>query len=296
MAESTAISWTDSTFNAWIGCTKVAPECEHCYAMADFDTRRGVAKWGPNGTRILTTEDTWRKPLLWNKKFSTLRNGYQHRVFCSSLSDVFEDWSGVVLTNSGKTVYACHACGWINRRSEFCDRCHSSRNVSPATFSDIRRNLFTQVIDKTPHLTWQILTKRPENVVRMLQDVDELTGPIKRSNVWIGFSAGCQKTFDQMIPHMAKIPSSMCSVKFLSCEPMIGSIDILKHADSIDWVICGGESKFGCRPMNTEWAIRLHGQCSMSGIPFFMKQLGGHPDKRTDIDTFPESLRERSFP
>jgi protein gp37 len=68
MAESSSISWTDATFNPLIGCTKVSEGCKFCYAERDFDHRRHVTKWGPNGSRVLTSDDYWNKPVVWDKR------------------------------------------------------------------------------------------------------------------------------------------------------------------------------------------------------------------------------------
>jgi protein gp37 len=80
MAETTGITWTDSTFNPWIGCTKIARGCAHCYAEADMDTRRGRVKWGPHGTRSRTSDAYWRQPLKWNREAAAA--GVRRRVFC----------------------------------------------------------------------------------------------------------------------------------------------------------------------------------------------------------------------
>ena len=87
MGENTKIPWAHHTFNGWIGCTRVAPECDHCYAesMAKF---RGWAKWGIGEPRKRTTEENWKKPLRWNREAEQQRTRY--RVFSSSLSDVFD--------------------------------------------------------------------------------------------------------------------------------------------------------------------------------------------------------------
>lgn len=89
MGKNSGIEWTDHTFNPWIGCSKVSPGCEHCYAEALMDTRYGRVTWGPNGTRVQTSESNWQKPLAWNR--DARRTGRRQRVFCASLADVFED-------------------------------------------------------------------------------------------------------------------------------------------------------------------------------------------------------------
>jgi protein gp37 len=68
MGENSSISWTDHTFNPWIGCTKVGPGCDHCYAEADFDHRKHGVAWGVGYPRSRTGEGTWRNPLKWNRK------------------------------------------------------------------------------------------------------------------------------------------------------------------------------------------------------------------------------------
>jgi protein gp37 len=87
MAEVSAISWTDATFNPWIGCTKVSPACDHCYAERDNSRRGWVPGWGPGVPRKRTK--TWGDPLKWNRKAA--ENGRPLRVFCASLADVFDN-------------------------------------------------------------------------------------------------------------------------------------------------------------------------------------------------------------
>lgn len=87
MAENSGIEWTDNTFNPWMGCTKVSPACQNCYAERDFDHRYGKVNWGPKGTRVKTSDANWRKPLKWNREAE--KDGGRLRVFCASLADVF---------------------------------------------------------------------------------------------------------------------------------------------------------------------------------------------------------------
>lgn len=87
MAEQTAISWADATFNPWIGCTKVSPACDHCYAARDNERRKWVDGWGAGVPRRRTK--TWGEPLKWNRKAEL--TGYRPRVFCASLADVFDN-------------------------------------------------------------------------------------------------------------------------------------------------------------------------------------------------------------
>lgn len=87
MAEQSAISWTDATFNPVIGCTRISPACDHCYAARDNGRRHWVSEW--DGPRRRTSEANWKQPLAWNRKAAA--SGKPLRVFCASLSDVFDN-------------------------------------------------------------------------------------------------------------------------------------------------------------------------------------------------------------
>jgi protein gp37 len=89
MAENSKIEWTDHTFNPWIGCTKVSPACDHCYAEAMMDTRYGRVQWGAGNARQRTSLANWRKPVQWNNQ--AMADGGRPFVFCASLADVFDN-------------------------------------------------------------------------------------------------------------------------------------------------------------------------------------------------------------
>lgn len=89
MAENSKIEWTDHTFNPWIGCTKVSPACDNCYAEAMMDTRYGRVHWGAGEPRQRTSRANWRKPVQWNNQARA--DGSRPFVFCASLADVFDN-------------------------------------------------------------------------------------------------------------------------------------------------------------------------------------------------------------
>lgn len=89
MGDVTAIEWCDHTFNPWIGCTKVSPACDHCYAEDMMDRRYGRARWGAGEDRVLTSKGNWAKPRKWNRDAAA--NGTRPFVFCASLADVFDN-------------------------------------------------------------------------------------------------------------------------------------------------------------------------------------------------------------
>lgn len=263
MAQNTKIEWADHTFIPWEGCQKVGPGCDHCYA----ETRNarfggGVAtNWGPGAPRRRTSASNWRKPLAWQAEAK--RTGTRPRVFCASLADVFD-------------------------------------NAVP---SDWRSDLF-ELIDRTPDLDWLLLTKRIGNAAQMLRD--DWERDCFPPNVWLGATVVNQDEADRDVPKLLAVPAR---VRFLSCEPLLGPVDLnriheecdggLGHSwesclngkrfspwvdidedpmipghPKIDWVIAGGESGPGARPMHPDWVRSLRDQCKDAGVPFFFKQWG----------------------
>ena len=89
MGENTKIEWADHTWNPWIGCTKVSPACDNCYAAELMDNRYGRAKWGAGEARVRTAASNWRQPIKWNRIAE--RDGTRPFVFCASLADVFDN-------------------------------------------------------------------------------------------------------------------------------------------------------------------------------------------------------------
>jgi protein gp37 len=245
MGENSKIEWCDNTWNPWVGCAKVSAGCAHCYAERDFDKRRGFAKWGPGGTRVITSEANWRKPLRWDREARAA--GVRRKVFCASLADVFELWEGAIGGDS---------------------RCL-------ADLDDIRENLWT-IIRGTPNLDWLLLTKRPENVRTMVPPAWLDDWP---KNVWLGTSIENQSTADERMLHLLRIPAA---VRFLSCEPLLGPIVLhpgmprhrLKRPGPIHWVIAGGESGPEARPSHPNWFRSIRNECQAAGVPFFFKQWG----------------------
>lgn len=149
------------------------------------------------------------------------------------------------------------------------------------------------LIESTPWLIWLLLTKRPENVIEMVPTGWKSQGSPK--NVWYGITTENQTNYDKRINTLQSFRRELDAHKiWLSIEPQIGAIDL--RGMRPDWVIVGGESGAGCRPFDLEWGRSLKQQCDSLGIAFFMKQLGGFPDKRHEMSDFPEDLRVRDFP
>jgi protein gp37 len=260
MADNTAIEWTDHTFNPWIGCQKVSPGCDHCYAET-WDARglqQRETRWGPHAARTRTSPANWRKPLAWNR--AAQASGKRARVFCASLADVFDNHASI-------------AQEW-------------------------RDDLWT-LIYRTPHLDWLLLTKRPQHIEETLERIQRhwaISGwpGLRTGNVWLGTSVEEQATADERIAHLLQAPA--VPVRFLSMEPLLGPVDLTQaiygpeahrgpmnafgHTDgfgyeiNIQWVIVGGESGGQARPMHPQWVRSLRDQCEGANVPFFFKQWG----------------------
>ncbi|MDI9379758.1 MAG: phage Gp37/Gp68 family protein [Verrucomicrobiota bacterium] len=129
------------------------------------------------------------------------------------------------------------------------------------------------VIRKCPQHTFQILTKRPHGMCEYALSLSYRRPP---SNVWLGTSVENQDAADSRIHHLLNTPAA---VRFLSLEPLLGPLPGL-NLEGIHWVIVGGESGPGARPMHPEWARDIRDQCVAAGVPFFFKQWGGVNKKR----------------
>ncbi|MEN5117457.1 phage Gp37/Gp68 family protein [Luteimonas sp. TWI662] len=262
MAETSAIEWCDSTFNPWIGCTRVSPACDHCYAAVSTPTRTMGIAWGAGQARRRTSPSNWRQPLTWNARHAVFfaEHGRRRRVFCASLADVFDN------------------------------------EVAPHWLADL-----LSLIALTPNLDWLLLTKRVGNVQRALRmagahmAATAATTPAHRlladwlrgtppANVWIGATICNQSEADRDIPKLLLVPAA---VRFLSMEPLLGPVNLYGFVsanrrcinaagvtDSLDWVIVGGESGPNARPMNPQWVRDVRDKCAAAGVPFLFKQWG----------------------
>jgi protein gp37 len=235
--QNSKIEWTDHTFNPWWGCEKVSAGCKNCYAET-LDHRLGEGKhWGPNSERKRMTTAYWNEPYKWDK--AAAKAGRRDKVFCASMADVFEDHPDV----------------------------------------QVHRERLWYTILSTPNLDWQLLTKRPENILRMVPEswtVTDVRGSWWPKNVWIGTSAETAETLGLRLNHLLSVPAP---IRFLSCEPLLGPLgptlaNALQMRYGLSWVIAGGESGPGARPMHPDWAREVRDLCGKWGVGFFFKQWG----------------------
>lgn len=164
---------------------------------------------------------------------------------------------------------------------------------------DLLRGKLWDLIETTSALDWLLLTKRPENIRHMIPEAWYRT---PRPNVWYGTTVENQEYAEKRIPRLLEVPAA---VRFLSCEPLLGPVelgpcmqtrDAFIKSGGIHWVICGGESGHRARPMDPAWALQLLQECQRTGTAFWMKQLGGTRDKRGDLSHFPKQLQVRQIP
>lgn len=258
MGEVTKISWTDHTFNPWIGCTKVSPGCDNCYAET-LNHRWGDDNWGKGKPRRMTSDSNWRQPLKWDR--DAAQSGVKAKVFCASLADVMDDEA-----------------------------------------PEGGRERLWELIDRTPNLIWQLLTKRPHRYERYLPK-----NGVRHGNVWLGTTCENQEFYDVRWPILKYIAARYSLTSWISYEPAIGPLSIRKGVkangypfvnvwlDYPDWIIFGGESGQGRRPMERKWADDLLAECNQTGTRFFMKQFSAlTPDKGKDL--IPAELLIRQFP
>lgn len=277
MGAESKIEWTDATFNIVWGCEKISPGCKNCYADS-LSSRYGFDVWGADKARRVFGDKHWQEPLAWNRKAE--KRGAPMKVFCSSMCDIGEDH---------QTVAKERAKLW-------------------------------PLIKATPWLIWQLLTKRADRLAAILP-ADWGAG---YANAWLGVSVEDQKHADLRVPHLLETPAA---VRFLSVEPMLGPVNLdpylglecRHHGAHIegdtgalvcskcdetpapDWVIIGGESGNGARPMHEEWARELAARCRRAAVPVFVKQMGlvygkahGGNDKGSDV--IPADMQSKQFP
>ena len=245
MSDRSGIEWTDASWNPVTGCTKVSPGCDHCYAETFAERWRGTpGHYYENGFDVQLRPEKLDQPLRWRRP---------RRIFVNSMSDLFHD----------------------DVPDEFIG------------------NVFAVMALARQH-TFQLLTKRHSRMrsllrddlydlmARHLADSDYLSRWERRPiawplpNVWVGVSVENQQWANIRIPALLETPAA---VRFLSCEPLLGPVSLFAKSSIdtgtlVDWVIVGGESGHGARPMHPDWARGLRDECVEHGIAFHFKQWG----------------------
>ena len=255
MSTNTKIEWADHTFNPWVGCVKVSPACDHCYAEG-WAKRSGQVVWG--GERKRTSVAHWNLPLKWNR--AAMAQGIRYRVFCASLGDVFDNqvpsnWRVDLFQLIADTPHL----DWL---------------------------LLTKRIGNAQEMLDDVIDVLSLGVNRW----DDAPWP----NVWLGATICNQEEADRDIPKLLAVPTAkrflsmeplLGPVNLTNVAPptvegrVWHGIDAITSANRelrgcIDWVIVGGESGTNARPMHPDWVRSLRDQCQEAGVAFFFKQWG----------------------
>jgi len=252
MVQKSKIEWTTMTWNPVRGCSRVSKGCDNCYAERMASRFSGPGLYAHGFAKRVHGRSHWtgRVELIPHKLFEPISHRQPRKIFVNSMSDLFHE----------------------NLPDSDIDRVFS-------------------VIARRPQHTFQILTKRPEHMRSYSQRlatlrpgdvaydavfgtaIAELGG--KHSwplpNVWLGVSVEDEDAAATRIPLLRQTPAA---VRWISYEPALGPVDWERWLVGIDWVVCGGESGPGARPMQPDWARTARDACMQAGVPFFFKQWG----------------------
>jgi len=276
MSTATRIEWTrgedgsaGATWNPVTGCTKVSEGCDHCYAatLARRLKAMGNPRYqadGPDGPGFGVTlhRDKLTQPLSWRTP---------RRVFVNSMSDLLHDQVPDEFIAGMFAVMALaprHTFQVLTKRP--------GRMASLLAQSGFLVEVATQattVLESSPRVDRRLSTAG----WTVTGDSDPAAGlwvpPWPLPNVWLGTSVEDQRWASV---RLAKLAQSPAVVRFASCEPLLGPVDLRPWlADGLEWVITGGESGPGHRPVDPAWVRDLRDQCQAAGVPFFFKQWGG---------------------
>ncbi len=210
----TAIGWTDYTWNLFSGCKKVSPECAHCYAEhLSEQHRRGAEANGKTSPAFPFGFDLTIRPHKLREPATLLKSKGPSLIFCESMSDIGLDW--LELTDEERA--RVNAAGYVG--------------------TDALRDAFFDAIEATPEHRYQVLTKRPEHLLRYFVQRGRMVPP----SVWIGTTIGHAKSVGR-IDALRKFRDLGARVLFISAEPLLCDLAPLLDLRRIDWLIVGGES------------------------------------------------------
>lgn len=279
MAANSKIEWTDHTFNPWMGCTKVSLGCDHCYAEARMDTRLHRVQWGAGQPRVRTK--TWGDPVKWNAAHEAFfaQHGRRQRVFCASLADVFDNEVPVQWRRDlFDLIEATPQLDWLL----LTKRIGNARSLYGEAYLDSAR--------PWPENVWLGATvvnqeEAARDIPKLLAvpaakrflSIEPLLGPVDLRSLPYGEGEmDCLKAYawEQAIDQWRGTSDDWVEdfedwYGVTLSDGLTGPMH-----NSIDWVIVGGESGPGARPMHPDWVRGLRDQCNAAGVPFFFKQWG----------------------
>lgn len=245
MGEQTGISWTDSTMNWWEGCTKVGPGCDHCYAATrDFryNNKAGITHWGAGAPRRQMSQHTRNNMMRWQRQAPEFfaEHGRRRRVFCSSLSDIFDN----------------------EVPQDWRDEAFTAMELAPDLLVQICTKRLPNVIRMVP--SWWKDWAWPKNVglLATAVTVEEVRRELPRL-------VALKREFG--------IPWVGLSLEPLIEDVHVVLEEFFDAGLKVDWIIIGGESGADARPFDIGWAVRAVHSASRYNVAAFVKQLGARP-------------------
>ena len=282
----TKIEWTDSTWNPIRGCSRVSEGCRNCYAekVAYRFSGSGQAYEGlvqvrktvtyPEGTRI----PQWNGQVQFVAKhlLDPLKWKEPRRIFVNSMSDLFhenvsDEWIDLIFGVMAHSPQ--HTFQILTKRPE--------RMMAWASAKDRVVTVYDALVDSNiadDRKADELICRGQDRILKPHPEYGysfDCRWPLP--NVWLGVSVENQAAADERIPLLLQTPAA---VRFISAEPLLGPVEISSHrypalwTTKLGWVIVGGESGPGARPMHPDWARSLRDQCQAAGVPFFFKQWG----------------------
>lgn len=340
---TSSIEWTDATWNPLVGCSRVSQGCVHCYAETMAARIANAAQAALRAGKELTDiQKAYREVVMWERggKFAAdehdkalpkwnneirlvpsvltdpLRWKQPRRVFVNSMTDLFHEKVPFDYVDKVFAIMALtpqHTYQVLTKRPE-----RMAEYFDAGSFDLWNRWRYEMDPNRRPMPpAAQAYGTKEWTRIMFRGEHDPARFPFPLSNVWLGTSVEDQKAADTRIPHLLRCPAA---VRFLSCEPLLGPVDLRFPTETwdspnyfrkgkgcshccthqrcdedectrwyrpncpychgtgegrpIDWVIAGGESGPGARPMHPDWARSLRDQCEAAGVPYFFKQFG----------------------
>jgi protein gp37 len=267
LADKTKIEWADATANFWIGCTKVSPACDNCYAERDWDHRKHRVEWGPHGDRspVKAGAQIVRK-MQRNAEAFIAEHGHRPRIFVNSLSDFADNHRSIMPEWREKVWHLAREC---------------------------------------PDVILMILTKRPQNLPQYLPADWGAGYPNVWVGTAVENQAEADRRIPHLLATPAAVRWLSCEpllgpvdLEKITLRPFGGKVTDLSNrlgdyiqplrgnfidSPKLDWIVVGGESGRNARPMHPDWARSLRDQCAAAGVPYFFKQWGESCPLRSEL-------------
>lgn len=266
MAENTNIEWATHTFNPWMGCQKVGPGCDHCYAEVWDEKAGGESRWGPHAARTRSKQGNWDRVVTWNSKARDA--GIRESVFVASLADVFDTHSSILPEWRADLAALVKKC----ENLDFMFLTKRAGNVEK-----LLKAMFPEGAPSNLWIGATIVNQEEANrdIVKLLKaksacgfpvaflSMEPLLGPVKLTDLHY-------KEGDAEL----RLNALSAEIWVENTESAAGYANEADGVTKLDWIIVGGETGIEARPMHIDWARSLRDQCAEAGTPFLFKQWG----------------------